>query len=80
MNTGKDSDNDVFPKRQVGYNTSGFVDISSKGLSINKKEPSFNISDVRDRSGRTKRSAQPEFFMEPGRSATGFTQAYIRIK
>ena len=67
MNSGKGSDNDVFPERQVGYNSSGFVDISPKGLSIDDTESSFNISDVRDRSGRTKRSAQTEFFMEPGR-------------
>ena len=72
MNTGKQSASDVFPQRQVGYNSSGYVDISPKGLSIDDAESRYNISDVRDRSGRTKRSTQTEYFMEPGRYVAQF--------
>ena len=66
MGTGSQEESDIFPSRQVGYNRSGSLDIDRDGLHLHGIKVA-NVSDVRDRTGRTKRDASPEFLMEPGR-------------
>ena len=59
---------DVFPEHQVGYNNSGKIEISGEGLALNADDPNAahgNLSDVRERSKREAHHSQ--FFMEPGR-------------
>ena len=66
MGTGSEKDSDIFPSRQVGYNITGTLDVDRDGLHLYGQKVA-NISDVRDRTGRTKREANNEFYMEPGR-------------
>lgn len=63
MGTSPDK-SDVFPPRQVGYNQSGKIELTSDGIKL-QDQPDGNMSDVRERHRRS----TEQLLLEPGRLA-----------
>ena len=71
VGTDEDPDkSDVFPNRQVGYNSSGTVKITGDGISMGNDTGAVgNLSDALNKppSRQRRSTGSSQFYMEPGR-------------
>ena len=65
---GTGDESDVFPERQVGFNTSGSVKIAGDGIHMgNDIGKPGNLADALDKSSSRKKRSTSQLHMEPGR-------------
>ena len=65
---GTNDESDVFPERQVGYNSSGSVTIAGDDVHLgNDTGERGNLTDALDKSSSRKKRSASQLYMEPGR-------------